>query len=96
MEPHHTPQAPVVIGGIVQHNEHTPVESLWLTPRRTRMLLALLRGPQNYDREALAYFLLVGLVKRAPEGKFELTDPRGRELAERISKCHPPLRGEHL
>ena len=82
-----------VVGGIEQHDEFTPVELLWLTPRRTKMLLHLLDGPQRMYSEALLYFARVGLAQRNEHGEYSLTEPRGRELAERIRACKPPCRG---
>ena len=72
-----------------QHDASTPVERLYLTPRRTRMLLALLVRPQAGYQEALVYFARVGIVRRNEHGHAELTAPRGRELAMRIEACCP-------
>ena len=83
-----------VVGGIAQHDAFTPVESLWLTPRRTRMLIELLDGPQSIYSEALLYFARVGLVERNGRGEYSLTHPRGMELALRIRAARPPLRGK--
>lgn len=66
------------------------MELLYLTPRRTRMLMALLLRPQPGFQEALVYFGRVGVVERDGHGQAVLTVPRGRELALRIKAYRPP------
>jgi len=87
------PRRPVIVGGIEQHDERTPIERLWLTPRRTKYLIELLDGPRTTN-EALQYLARVGLVQRNERGEYSLTEPRGRELAEWIRERKPPLRGK--
>lgn len=83
-----------VCGGIEQHDEYTPFNLLWLTPRRTKTLIGLLDGPRLFDREALLYFARVGIAERNERGEYVLTEPRGRELAKYVRNRKPPFTGK--
>ncbi len=87
------PRQVQIVGGIEQHDAFTPIERLWLTPRRTKMLIELLDGPQSIYSEALLYFARVGLVERNGRGEYSLTRPRGVQVALKIRAAKPPLRG---